>query len=280
MSVYKIGDVSRLTGTNISTLRLWEQHGLLVPARTDTGQRIYSTQDLERVAHIQRLRSVDGLNMSAIRRVLAEDGAPAAPPSVSGTPGRSKNQVDEPGSIALGHRFRAARQQAGLSLKEAADATELPVSFISTFERTGRGATVTSLKKLATCYGTSVTALSGAGRAASKTSAEVVRKGKEPQAPQFGPGIRILQLASSLPSLDVQKWILQPGARSEGSYSHHGEEAIHVLAGELSVTVDLAPSTKLRAGDTISFMSERPHSWIVTGDEPAVLIWVNTPKSF
>lgn len=282
MSEYRIGDVARLTGTNISTLRLWEQHGLLVPGRTSTGQRIYSTEDLERVAHVQRLRSIDGLNMSAIRRVLeaADTGTErkARPsPKRSGGAGKASESVD---ASALGLRFRAARQRMDLSMNAAAEMTGLPVSFISTFERTGRGATVASLKKLATCYGTSLTALSELSPKPSRTSAEVVRKGKEPLAPSFGEGIQILQLAPTLPSLDCQKWIMAPGARSEGAYSHVGEECIHVVSGEFSITVDLAPPVTLKAGDSISFQSERPHSWMVVGSEPVVLFWVNTPKSF
>ncbi|WP_376855561.1 MerR family transcriptional regulator, partial [Bordetella pertussis] len=35
-----------MTGTNPSTLRLWEQHGLLSPLRSPTGQRIYGEHDL------------------------------------------------------------------------------------------------------------------------------------------------------------------------------------------------------------------------------------------
>ncbi|ADP14351.1 MerR family regulatory family protein 2 [Achromobacter xylosoxidans A8] len=283
MSEYRIGDVARLTGTNISTLRLWEQHGLLVPARTETGQRIYSDADLARVSHIVRLRQINGLNMPAIRRVLEESQAAAgavAPPPSAGAAAAAPQAREMADAVALGLRFRAARRHADLSLKEASDETSLPVSFISTFERTGRGATVASLKLLATCYGTSLTALSEASPKPSRNAAEVVRRGHEAQAPSFGAGIQILQLATSLPSLDCQKWILAPGARSEGAYAHHGEECIHVLRGEFSITVDLSAPVTLHAGDSISFLSARPHSWKVVGEEPVELFWVNTPKSF
>ncbi len=282
MSEYRIGDVARLTGTNISTLRLWEQHGLLVPARTETGQRVYSDADLARVSHIVRLRQINGLNMPAIRRVLEESQAgsasTAAPSPASGATASQAREIAD--AAALGLRFRTARRSADLSLKEASDETSLPVSFISTFERTGRGATVASLKLLATCYGTSLTALSEVPPKPSRNAAEVVRKGQEIHAPSFGAGIQILQLATSLPSLDCQKWVLAPGARSEGAYTHHGEECIHVIAGEFSITVDLAAPVTLRAGDSISFLSGRPHSWKVVGEETVELFWVNTPKSF
>nr|WP_233887887.1 cupin domain-containing protein [Paraburkholderia flagellata] len=30
----------------------------------------------------------------------------------------------------------------------------------------------------------------------------------------------------------------------------------------------------------MTFESQRPHAWKADGDEPTVLVWVNTPKSF
>lgn len=269
MSDYQIGDVARLTGTNISTLRLWEQHGLLTPKRSPTGRRLYSQKDLERVAHISRLRNIDGLNMSSIRRVLDDTDAQFQSRATSGD-----------SDITLGQRFRIARQHIGMSLKQVAHVTGLPVSYISTFERTGKGATVANLKKLATCYGTSLTVLSGMAPRSTSVVAELVRNGEAIAVPSFGSGIKILQLANELPSLDCQKWVLSPGARSDGAYAHYGEEFIHVLAGQFSIKVDLAEPVILRAGDSISFLSERPHSWYVHGDEQVVLLWVNTPKSF
>lgn len=272
MSEYQIGDVAQLTGTNVSTLRLWEQHGLIAPARSATGRRIYTARDVERIAHILRLRQIDGLNMSAIKRALASSAAPGI--SSHSSSGQHQENME------LGQRFRAARRNKGISLKVAAQTTSLPVSYISTFERTGRGATVASLKKLANCYDTSLTALSGLAPQPSGCGGEVVRSGEAAAAPSFGSGITILQLANELPSLDCQKWILLPGSRSDGPYSHHGEEFIHVLAGQFSIKVDLADPVILQAGDSISFISERPHAWQVHGDETVVLLWVNTPKSF
>jgi len=275
MSEFRIGDVARLTGTNSSTLRLWEQHGLIQPARTRKGQRIYTQQDIQRVNAILRLRKIDGLNMSAIRRALEADGQ---------APGASSPAAAQACATAseglLGQHFRAARQRLKMSLQQAAAASGLPVSFISTFERTNKGATVAALQKLATCYGTTVTRLSQSSLPVAHGAAEVVRSGRATLAPHFGSGIRIYQLAQSLPSLDCQKWVLQPGARSEGAYSHSGEEFIHVLQGEFHITVGQAAQVTLRQGDSIAFESRQPHSWSAGGPDPTILLWVNTPKSF
>ncbi|HRJ60385.1 MAG TPA: MerR family transcriptional regulator, partial [Azospirillaceae bacterium] len=75
---YKIRDIAEITGASPSTLRQWEQHGLLNPGRTSGGQRLYSAEDLETVRHIKRMREVQGLNLLAIRSVLKPNGAAAS----------------------------------------------------------------------------------------------------------------------------------------------------------------------------------------------------------
>jgi len=274
MSKYRIADVARLTETNVSTLRLWEKHGLLLPERTDSGQRVYTITDVERVRAIQRMRKVEGLNMSAIRKALVDrSGKPQYPGNKTPENEEATNQ------FPLGGQFRIARQKAKLSLREAANVTGLPLSLISTFERTSQGASVASLQALASCYGTTVTELSRTS-SRSSTVRHVVRAGTERTLPSFGPGITIMQLADSLELLDCQKWILEPNAESDGYYSHEGEEFIHVCQGEFHISIDGEPTYILRQGDSIAFESQRQHAWRTSGNEPTILLWVNTPKSF
>jgi DNA-binding transcriptional MerR regulator/mannose-6-phosphate isomerase-like protein (cupin superfamily) len=281
--VYRIADVARLAGVSPSTLRMWEQHGLLAPTRSDSGQRLYRAQDLDRVQAIKRLRDVDGLNLAAIRRALA-DGDSAAAANASGRQRRraAAASSSRDATPALGEVYRLARQSARMSLRAAATQTGLPISFISTFERTAKGATVASLRLLAECYGRTVTELAGSTDATTSPgeAAAVVRQGRERQLPAFGEGIRTLQLAEVATLLDCQKWLLRPGSHSHGSYAHEGEEFIHVLTGELLLTLDGATQHRLRAGDSIAFSSQRPHAWAAQGEVETVLLWVNTPRSF
>lgn len=273
MPALGIGDVSQVTGTNPSTLRLWEQHGLINPARSASGQRIYGAKDIAAIRTIHRLRKVDGLNMSAIKSALASSR------SKPDTLPAGTNETLE-GARQMGLQFRVARQRQGLSLRKAAELTGLPVSFISTFERTGQGATVTSLQRLAASYKTSITKLTNASHARGKSSPYIVRKNAARRAPHFAPGITVFQLAETLDSLDCQQWVLQPGAGSDGAYSHEGEEFIYIMQGILAIAIDGGAMNQLSAGDSISFNSQLAHSWRAIGDEPTVLLWVNTPKSF
>jgi DNA-binding transcriptional MerR regulator len=51
--LYAIREVSRLTGVTAVTLRAWERrHRLIVPLRTESGRRLYSMSDIERIRQI------------------------------------------------------------------------------------------------------------------------------------------------------------------------------------------------------------------------------------
>ncbi len=72
-SVLRIGEVSRRTGVAVPTLRAWERrYGLLAPARTEGGHRLYSEADIERVRAMQRLLEEGWSAAAAAREVLRE----------------------------------------------------------------------------------------------------------------------------------------------------------------------------------------------------------------
>lgn len=54
----------------IQNLRVYERRGLVDPARTAGGTRLYSVADVERLIRIRDLLA-DGLNLAGIARVLA-----------------------------------------------------------------------------------------------------------------------------------------------------------------------------------------------------------------
>ena len=67
--VYGISVAAELVGMGSQTLRLYEQRGLLEPARSAGGTRRYSTDDLERLRRIAALVDA-GLNLSGVAMVL------------------------------------------------------------------------------------------------------------------------------------------------------------------------------------------------------------------
>lgn len=75
----KIGEVSKLSGVGIETLRFYEKSGLLKrPARTGGGYRMYDTDALERLAFIKRAQ-VLGFSLSEIKQIIAEKDAGKSP---------------------------------------------------------------------------------------------------------------------------------------------------------------------------------------------------------
>jgi MerR family transcriptional regulator/heat shock protein HspR len=67
--VYAISVAAELVGMGSQTLRLYEQRGLLEPARSPGGTRRYSGEDLERLRRIADLVAT-GLNLVGVSMVL------------------------------------------------------------------------------------------------------------------------------------------------------------------------------------------------------------------
>jgi len=68
--VYTIGTAAELLGVHPRTLRLYEDGGLLRPARKNN-RRFYSTNDLQWIGCIRYLLHEKGLNQEGLRRLLA-----------------------------------------------------------------------------------------------------------------------------------------------------------------------------------------------------------------
>jgi MerR family transcriptional regulator/heat shock protein HspR len=67
--VYGISVAAELVGMGSQTLRLYEQRGLLEPARSGGGTRRYSSEDLERLRRIADLVAA-GVNLAGVAMVL------------------------------------------------------------------------------------------------------------------------------------------------------------------------------------------------------------------
>jgi MerR family transcriptional regulator, thiopeptide resistance regulator len=66
---YRVGQFAALTGTTVRALQHYDRLGLLTPNRTDSGHRIYTEGDRQRVRHILALRAV-GLSLHQIGDLL------------------------------------------------------------------------------------------------------------------------------------------------------------------------------------------------------------------
>ena len=68
-AVYIISVAAELAGVHPQTLRMYEQKGLVDPARTGGGSRRYSQSDIELLVRIQQLTG-EGLNLAGVKKVL------------------------------------------------------------------------------------------------------------------------------------------------------------------------------------------------------------------
>lgn len=70
---YSIGAVARLTGISTHTLRIWERrYSAIVAERTDSGRRIYSKDDIEKLSLLKSL-SDNGSSIGQIANLSTED---------------------------------------------------------------------------------------------------------------------------------------------------------------------------------------------------------------
>ena len=67
--VYGISVAASLVGNAPQNLRLYEARGLVAPARSEGGTRLYSENDLGRLRVIAELLD-DGLNLAGVQKVL------------------------------------------------------------------------------------------------------------------------------------------------------------------------------------------------------------------
>lgn len=70
MHGYKISEAARATGFSESALRFYEQEGLVVLDRTDTGYRTYRAADVEALRFVARAKRL-GLSLTEITELLA-----------------------------------------------------------------------------------------------------------------------------------------------------------------------------------------------------------------
>ena len=278
----RIADAAREVGVSASALRLWERQGLVTPSRPGGRERRYGPAEMEQLRRVRRLRAVEGLNAAAIRRELGlrAERRPAHAGEGNVPPASAPGGADP---RAVGERLRALRATAGLSLRGVASRAGLSPSFVSGLERGTTGASVAALVRLAAVFDTTVATLIGAGddgaREDPSAASRVVRRGRH-AAIEAGRGVRIEELAMQPALLEPQLFVLAPGATSDGSYAHAGEEFMYVLAGQVAVWLDERECHELGPGDALTFPSTLPHRFVALDGGETRILWVNTPPTF
>jgi transcriptional regulator with XRE-family HTH domain len=260
-----IKEAAAIVGVSTTALRLWERHGLLAPSRSPSGYRVYAHDDVARAKRARDLIQRDGMSIEAARRNVGD----------TVTSNGSSHSVAE---RRLGERLKALRAARGTSLRELAESTGLSASYISSLERSSASPSVASLQKLASGLGTNLLGLLGGEE--ETESRVVVSAAKRTRLELEIPGVVIENLSATESVLEPLLFHVEPGASSDTSYSHRGEEFLYVLQGTFEITLDETNVFRLVPGDAMTFASHRPHRWWNPGDHAAIVVWINTPPTF
>jgi DNA-binding transcriptional MerR regulator len=115
--LFRIGEVSRLTGIKAFVLRYWEQEiPALQPVKTPTGHRLYRREDIETVVEIKRLLYDEGFTLAGARKHLSESQPELASAQQTSLSPNDNGPVISPAPRPL--RFSKARQQTLAELRE------------------------------------------------------------------------------------------------------------------------------------------------------------------
>jgi DNA-binding transcriptional MerR regulator/quercetin dioxygenase-like cupin family protein len=257
-----VSETAGILGVSPSTLRLWESVGLITPARSDGRYRLYTPELLEVLKRIKYLRDVKQLNLPGIRQMLGK--------TVASRPASNNARATD-----LGPKLRRLRKRTGLGVVEAAKKAKISAGFLSAIELSRANPSIATLQRLASTYGTTVLEFFDLPKQSSRLVTPRARRAIQTQS-----GVRMELLSAGARQLESHLFRVPPGAGSDGSYSHQGEEFIYMMSGALEIWLDELECHTLRKGDSFWFESTVGHRWYNPSDEEAVLLWVNTPPTF
>jgi DNA-binding transcriptional MerR regulator/quercetin dioxygenase-like cupin family protein len=256
----RISEVARRLGISSSALRAWEALGLTTPQRTASRYRMYTEADVRLLQRALFLRRARGLNPAAIVHVLKKQGVVSVPPDAR---------------QSTGQRFRRLRLKRALSLAEVARATNVSVGFLSALERGQMRSSVATLQRIARFYKTNILSMFE-----TNGDSPVLVRPSQRKVLETSPHVRMELLAWGNTAMEPHLFRIKPGGGSGESYTHEGEEFLHVLRGEFEIWLNGQGHYRLKSGDSLYFESSTPHRWRNPGRAEAWILWVNTPPTF
>ncbi len=256
----RISEVAQRVGISSSALRAWEALGLVTPRRTTSRYRVYNEKDVRILQRAIFLRRARGLNPAAIVHVLKRQGVVSSPAENTASPGQ---------------RFRRLRQRRGLSLSQVARSTGVSVGFLSALERGQMRASIATMRRIARYYGTNILSFFEPAKDNSRLVGPSERKVLETTK-----GVRMELLAWGNTAMEPHLFRIKPGGSSGESYTHEGEEFLHILRGEFEIWLNTDEHYRMKPGDSLYFQSSTPHRWRNPGKTESWLLWINTPPTF
>lgn len=261
-----VGQTARVIGVSPSTLRVWENVGLVTPTRSNGRFRLYTAEMLELLKRVKYLRDVQKLSVPGIKQILGQEEGEQESKEPAALP---------PGGSELGPRLRAMRKRSGMGIVEAAQEAGISPGFLSAVELSRANASVATLQRLAAAYGTTVLEFFDLPQRASRV---IHPQDRRVLRTKTNVTMEVLSIGTKM--LECMLFRVPPGSGSDGAYSHQGEEFVYMLSGTIEFWLEETECHILHAGDSFWFESSMGHRWLNASDEEAVLLWVNTPVTF
>lgn len=188
---------------------------------------------------------------------------------------RSVREEDDVGA-RLGMLIRARRRALGLTLQTLGKRAGVSVGYLSQVERDNATPSLGTLAQIARGLGVPLDYFIAAPR----VEDALTRAGERRRFSIDGSSIVYERLGTEFPGNVLSSFILTvpPGYASE-TVSHEGEELIYILDGSITQVLD-GKEMVMRAGDSLHFRGNVPHSWANPNEEPARMLWTGTLALF
>jgi transcriptional regulator with XRE-family HTH domain len=183
---------------------------------------------------------------------------------------------------AFGARLRAAREAAGISLRELARRLDVTPSLLSQVERDLAQPSVGTLWAVVAELGISLDALFGPDGDPGDTGPAprtMVQRAGERTALDLDGGVRWERL-TPIPDPGVVFALVTypPGQEAAARVARHrGTEYGYLISGRLAIEVG-DETLELGPGDSVVFASETPHRFRAVGTEPTCAVWWNLAR--
>jgi len=176
--------------------------------------------------------------------------------------------VTEATLASIGERLKSARERAGLTLDQLAEATGLSKAHLSRLESSERQPSIAALLDLSTTLGVQVNVLLGEDRDGAPLSISV---GGEHRHEANGLAIATRSGFPGSSAIEALSVTISPDRPASPPARHRGEELLYVLRGTLVLEYD-GVRHSLSPGQCAHFDADRPHGLTADGGEVEVLM--------
>lgn len=177
--------------------------------------------------------------------------------------------------LPIGSTLKRKRKELGLTLQKLADLSGLSAPFISQIENNKTIPSMVSLAGLATALDVDISYFITIPQ-----DKNIVHRVDNPNRIEMETGMDYFLLSSDLPDrkMDIITMIIPPGFSFPVDH-REGEDFLMVLEGELYAEAGNVKTT-LKAGDSMHFDSQLPHTARNTTHQNVKLLYVGTPTIF